>query len=339
MAIPWKACSVIAGGVLVHLTLGTLYTFGNLSPYMTSYIRRHGSPADLTYADSVWINAIAAMGQGTSMYFGGLLECRLGPRLTVLLGAWLQSLGVIMTYFTLQHSFLLTVFTYGAMFGLGIGIAYAVPLAVAMRWLPERKGLVNGFVVAGFGGGAFIFDQIQTAFINPNNEPPGLEVNHEKYFNQDDILDRVPKVFLLCGGCYAAMQLIGCLLLYNPPSYEVSWYLHYSPVGCCMLFISAACEHTIRKINGKQVLELLDKCLYIYWVVTQSGLPVVNAMFCADISSVPPSQRNKQAIELDQFHNSTTFLTSGQNVFAVTFVDLSVPYENLMIAASAGSEH
>lgn len=38
-----------------------------------------------------------------------------------------------------------------------------------LQWFPNYKGLVNGFIVAGFGGGAFVFDFIQTAFINPLN--------------------------------------------------------------------------------------------------------------------------------------------------------------------------
>ena len=63
---------------------------GNLSPYLTSYIRKHSSPSDLTYGESVWIYAMAGMGQGMTMYFGGLLERRLGQRLTVLCGAWFQ---------------------------------------------------------------------------------------------------------------------------------------------------------------------------------------------------------------------------------------------------------
>ncbi|KAK0059761.1 oxalate:formate antiporter-like isoform X1, partial [Biomphalaria pfeifferi] len=129
-------------------------------------------------------------------------------------------LGVMLTYFSVKQSFALTIITYGAVFGFGIGIAYAIPLACCMRWFPERKGLVNGLVVAGFGGGAFIFNQVQTAFINPDNLQADKEVNGEKYFVEASILDQVPYVFLLLGGCYAGMQLIGSLLLCNPPASE-----------------------------------------------------------------------------------------------------------------------
>lgn len=38
-----------------------------------------------------------------------------------------------------------------------------------------------------------------------------------RYFSEPELLDRVPNVFLLLGGCYAILQLIGSLLLGNPP--------------------------------------------------------------------------------------------------------------------------
>lgn len=213
----WRGYTVIAGGILIHLTLGTIYTFGNMTSYITSYFRAKNIEPDLTYADSTWILSLAAMGQGGAMFFGGLLVKKLGPRLTALLGSWISSIGVLLTYFTVQHSFVLTVITYGAVFGIGVGIAYAIPMACAMKWLPERKGLVNGLVVAGFGGGAFIFDQVQTAFLNPDNKEADVVSGSDKYFDQADILDKVPQSFLLLGGCYASMQLIGSLLLVNPP--------------------------------------------------------------------------------------------------------------------------
>ncbi|XP_025078696.1 LOW QUALITY PROTEIN: uncharacterized protein LOC112554856 [Pomacea canaliculata] len=229
MASAYRGWLTVAGGVLIHLTLGTLYTFGNLSPYLTSYIRKHSSP-DLQYTDSVWIFAVTGMGQGTSMYFGGVLERRFGPRITVIIGAWFMSLGVLLTYFTVQYSFEAAVVTYGLMFGLGIGVAYAVPIACGMRWLPKKKGLVSGCVVAGFGAGAFIFDQVQTAFINPDNKAPNETIAGEKYFSQEDVLERVPTIFLLLGGCYAAMQLLGVLLLSNPPpDYLESSYILLQP--------------------------------------------------------------------------------------------------------------
>lgn len=67
------------GGFLIHLTLGTFYTLGNVNTYMTSYMRRHVDP-HAEYAQSIWINAAFMLGQGSLMTLGGVLEVRLGAR-------------------------------------------------------------------------------------------------------------------------------------------------------------------------------------------------------------------------------------------------------------------
>ncbi|XP_006813571.1 apicoplast pyruvate carrier 1-like [Saccoglossus kowalevskii] len=87
-----------------------------------------------------------------------------------------------------------------------------------IKWFPEKKGVACGCIVAGFGGGAFIFNFVQTSFINPNNLSPTVEENGEQYFGSDEVevLDRTPYCFLLLGGCYIVMQIIGSLLLVDP---------------------------------------------------------------------------------------------------------------------------
>ena len=65
------------------------------------------------------------------------------------------------------------------------------------------KGLVNGIIVGGFGLGAFIFNQIQTAYLNPTNK----DLDDGQYFADDKILDRVPSVFLMLGSIYTIVQV------------------------------------------------------------------------------------------------------------------------------------
>jgi OFA family oxalate/formate antiporter-like MFS transporter len=45
----------------------------------------------------------------------------------------------------------------GIVGGAGIGLAYVVPIAVGMRWFPDKKGLITGLAVAGFGFGALLW--------------------------------------------------------------------------------------------------------------------------------------------------------------------------------------
>ncbi|XP_071085568.1 uncharacterized protein [Haliotis cracherodii] len=235
-----RVCRVTLGGVMVHITLGTVYTFGNLSPYLTSYLR-HSTRDNITYSDSVWIYACNLIGHGLSMFLGGVIYRQLGLRPTVLLGSWLMSAGVMLTFFTVQHSFLGVIMTYGIVNGFGVGVAYSLPMACAMKWLPERKGLAGGLVVAGFGGGGFIFNLVQTAFINPGNLPTDLTVNDEKYFTQPEVLERVPWVFVLTGGLYAAIQLVGVLLMSEP---------RQVPTGNTLKSVSPVTETSASLVSG-----------------------------------------------------------------------------------------
>ena len=104
-----------------------------------------------------------------------------------------------------------TAITYGTLFGLGTALSYTPPLGVAMRWFPKSKGLVNGIIVGGFGLGAFIFNQIQTAYLNPLNKP--LDDENGQYFKDEQILNRVPSVFLLLGSVYSVVQCMSALLI------------------------------------------------------------------------------------------------------------------------------
>lgn len=226
---PIRAWTVIAAGFLVHLSLGTLYTFGNLGPYIVSYVRNQSHPANLHSATISWVFSCAAMGQGCAMFFGGWLANKIGPRLSTLIGSWTMSAGVALSFFAIKVSFWLLLVTYGIMFGVGVGIAYIGPLSCAMKWLPKWKGVANGVVVSGFGLGALAFDAVQTAYINPRNFATD-DFNPfdaaERYYTQPDLLARVPTVFLILGATYAVMQFIGCMFLVDPSEeLQKQWWM------------------------------------------------------------------------------------------------------------------
>lgn len=61
------------------------------------------------------------------------------------------------------------VFVYAVCFPIGIGTAYWAPLVSGWQWFPERKGLISGLIIGGFGFGAFLFNFVSTAIVNPDN--------------------------------------------------------------------------------------------------------------------------------------------------------------------------
>lgn len=151
------------------------------------------------------------------MFFGGLLERKVGPRITTLIGCAIMTSGVFLSSAAIRISFWLLLLTYGVLFGLGVGIAYVGPIACAMRWMPRWKGAMAGLVLAGFGLGALIFDPIQTVFINPSNIDPPSTKDTDDYFTDGNLLDRVPTVFLILGSIYVILQVVGSLMIVDPP--------------------------------------------------------------------------------------------------------------------------
>jgi len=63
MASKIKGYSSDFGGFLIHLTLGTFYTIGNMNTYITSYLRKHGE-SGITYSSAIWINTGFITGMG-----------------------------------------------------------------------------------------------------------------------------------------------------------------------------------------------------------------------------------------------------------------------------------
>lgn len=206
-----KAVAAIVGGILIHLTLGNLYSFGNMMTYMVSYMHKNVSDS-ITYRNMIWVNSVTTASQGFFMVLGGFLEAKVGPRITCFIGCSILSSGIMLTSITIKESLLNVMLTYGLLSGLGISLSYVTPLACGMKWFPDKKGLINGLIVAGFGLGALGSTNFQTLYLNPDNKSPGSD----GYFDDPEILARVPSVFIALGGIFLAMQYIGCLLLSKP---------------------------------------------------------------------------------------------------------------------------
>ena len=209
----WKS---VIGGFLIHLVLGTLYLWGNITEAVTAHLRKYDE--SITYNDTILVYACALAGQGCFMIVGGLIEARIGARWCCLLGGAILVSGTLLSSTATTLSQLLI--TDGIMFGVGMGICYTAPIACAARWMPEKKGLLSGIIVAGFGGGAFIFGQIALQIVN--SERIGIVsdgTSKESYYPSDsDVANAVPSMFLNLGLCYSVLILVGSCLLSDPPT-------------------------------------------------------------------------------------------------------------------------
>eukprot|EP01084_Bolivina_argentea_P136473 240351_1 len=139
----WLGYLAVSAAMTLNLTLGVINTFGNLLPYIASYFAFKDNNNKESYNkylnDCSWIWTCQACGLGLSMAFGGKLESILNVRKTVIIGCFMMTFGVTITYFTIQYSFILTLFSYGIFQGIGVGIAYIPCLMCGLRWYENNK--------------------------------------------------------------------------------------------------------------------------------------------------------------------------------------------------------
>lgn len=215
----WGSTCAVIGGMLIHLTLGVNYTWGNFGPYVTSYMRNVGGLEQYHHQDLGYVIGATYVGHALGMVGAGYIEDLFGPRAAVLLG------GVIMAGSTVLSSYFLSsyftfILLYGSMYGLGKGVCYATPLSCAVRWLPHRKALVSGVITAALGASGSTITQLQTILINPSNISPvpidPSQSTSPRYFTDLDLLHRVSSFVFFLGIGYFVLVCIGALLLREP---------------------------------------------------------------------------------------------------------------------------
>ncbi|XP_022255580.1 uncharacterized protein LOC111088816 isoform X2 [Limulus polyphemus] len=121
----------VGGCFLIYLSIGTLLTFGNLTPYLTSYLRQR-IKKDTTYEETSWI-FYAFISTCSLFYFGGKLGSFIGRRWSMIIGSCILCFGIAVTYWSIQHSLVATIITFGVIDSLGFVCCFGHPVVTAIE--------------------------------------------------------------------------------------------------------------------------------------------------------------------------------------------------------------
>src|SRR5213083_1574733 len=178
---------VVIGGMAMIQAPGSLYAWSVfvLPPEKDSCWKR---------AQPSWVFTISIMTFALTFILAGRIQDRLGPRPCALIGALLVSIGFFLASMTTSLIFLYVVF--GLIVGAGNGFGYATPIPVASKWFPDKRGLVVGLMVGGYGASSAIIGPIATRWIDSIGWRP---------------------TFQLLGGAFFVLGMLGTWLMVNPP--------------------------------------------------------------------------------------------------------------------------
>ena len=180
---------VVVGGVLMNLALGSLYAW---SVFVLPLEKEFG----WTRTETSWVYTIAVVCFAATFIAAGRLQDRMGPKICAYAGGLLVSAGFFLASFTTSLTTLYIFF--GVIVGVGNGFGYSTPTPVASKWFPDKRGLVVGLMVGGYGAGQAIFG----TFANEKLIPAlGWRTT-----------------FQILSGVFLVMTMVGATLLKNPPA-------------------------------------------------------------------------------------------------------------------------
>jgi OFA family oxalate/formate antiporter-like MFS transporter len=226
---------VTFSGMGLNLALGILYAWSVFSKQLTEPLDKGGFGWTKTEATLPYTIAIACF--ALMMVPAGRLQDRLGPRLIATIGAVLTGAGMIIASFAAPASAAPAIVGFGVLGGMGFGLGYASATPAAVKWFPpEKKGLITGLVVAGFG--------LAPVYIAPLSK--SLLANHG-----------ISGSFRILGIAFLATTVILSQFIRNPaspaakspagagaPASDSSWREMLRSPGFYSLYLQYACAAT-----------------------------------------------------------------------------------------------
>jgi OFA family oxalate/formate antiporter-like MFS transporter len=161
---------IAAAAIVTQVCLGAVYGW---SVFVGPLVAMTGWT--LTEVSLAFTLAIACLGVGTIV--GGIWQDRAGPRPVVTLAGILYGAGYLLAGWCVTERSLSGLYlSYGVLGGIGMGMGYITPVATLTKWFPDRRGLMTGIAVAGYGAGALVMGPFAARSIAVRGVPATFEI-------------------------------------------------------------------------------------------------------------------------------------------------------------------
>jgi hypothetical protein len=142
----------VISGMLAQGTIGIVQLWGNITVYITSYLRSYDH--SITMEDTYPVFAISIFIGAVFMQVGSLLMTFMHPRVQIIIGG----LGLVIPLFLC--SYLTNFYQFIILYSFGTGFAFGVLYMPALKhswvYFPSRKGLVSGIILSFYSIGSII---------------------------------------------------------------------------------------------------------------------------------------------------------------------------------------
>lgn len=183
----------VAAALVMQLCLGVLYSW---SVFRGPLEALHG----WTMEESIAPFRYSLLSFTIAMIIAGFWQDKKGPRLVGSVGGVLLAAGCLLAAQIGDTPWGLNL-AYGVLGGIGVGFAYVTPIATCVKWFPDKRGMIVGLAVMGFGAGSLIFAPLLEALIGND---PSLYA------------ESIPRTFMIMSAVFFVC-VIGAAQIYRVP--------------------------------------------------------------------------------------------------------------------------
>ncbi len=183
----------VAAALVMQLCLGVLYSWSVFrGPLETLH--------EWTREESIAPYRYSLLFFTVAMVIAGFWQDKKGPRLVGSVGGLLLGAGCLLSAWIGDTPGGL-IFAYGVLGGMGVGFAYVTPIATCVKWFPDKRGLIVGLAVMGFGAGSLIFAPLLESLIG---------------FDASVFAETIPRTFVIMAVVFFVF-VIGAAQVYRVP--------------------------------------------------------------------------------------------------------------------------
>ncbi len=250
-----KGWQVVFAGMGVNLALGILYAWSIFAKFLTDELGWTATSSQLPFMIACGVFALC-------MIPGGRMQDKIGPRFMIMAAAIFAGLGWIGSSFFLSVAGLSIFF--GIFFGTAMGFGYSSATPPAIKWFgPEKRGMVTGLVVSGFGVAAVYAAPLSSFLLNTL----GLYTT-----------------FLILGVSFFLVVIILAQFISNPPS-------GYLP-GSAVSNLPKSNEKAVSQQREYEWYEMLKtRQFYLLWLMFSFG-SLGGLMIIGQLSRIALEQAN-----------------------------------------------
>lgn len=252
--VPKQAWITTFAGTAINLCLGILYAWSIWKSALVDVDRAGEAMTGINEGWTYLTNAQAATPFSLCVVLfalmmipGGRIQDRISPRFCATTGGVMLGIGCIIA--GLMKSYTGLILGFGIIGGIGMGIGYAAPTPAALKWFgPEKRGLIAGLVVGGYGGAALYIGWLGQKLISAYG---------------------ITGSFVALGSLFCVVVIIASQMLKAPPE-------GYTPPSTTLTTAATEKTHDWDAMDMMKTWQFWA-LVFMFILTTQSGLLIISS--------------------------------------------------------------